>query len=120
MAKRPRYSIRLIINRELKHIKNYNFKIYGCYFHFNQNLWKHFQKIYGRSQYKGKLKNFYRYLQALAFVPLQDVVYAFELLQVKAPAEFSPMLDYLEKYYIGLKNPKNLNQRKVPTFPIKI
>ena len=30
------------------------------------------------------------------------------------------MLDYLEKYYIGVKNPKNLNQRKVPTFPIKI
>ena len=69
------------------------------------------------------MKNFvclfvYKYIQALAFVPEDDVLEAFLLLKDKSDAKFSPIIDYVEKYYIGKLVENSRTVRHVPNFPI--
>ena len=74
--------------------------IFGCYFHFAQNLWKQMQqKKLSLSYINNKEIRFhYKLLKALCFVPPPDVINAFNLISKTAPASFIPMLTYLETY----------------------
>ncbi|RNA32182.1 general transcription factor II-I-like [Brachionus plicatilis] len=63
-------------------------KIYGCFFHFTQNMWKHVQAEKKTDEYVLWKDHYYlfRALQSLAFVPLEHVT-----------------LKYFETYYLGVK-----------------
>ena len=60
----------------------------------------------------------YRLLQALAFVPVNDVTWVFELLQKEVPDNFMPIVSYFEKNYIGKLKPNSKSCRDVARFPI--
>jgi len=51
---------------------------------------------------------------SLAFVPIQDLDVAFDGLCRYLPREFRPILDWFEKYYLGLLR---LGRRQRATFP---
>jgi hypothetical protein len=57
-------------------------------------------------------------MQALAFVPEDDVIEGFLFLQSSSPDKFKPILEYLEVYYIGQLVPLSRTIRQIPTFPI--
>jgi hypothetical protein len=57
-------------------------------------------------------------LKALCFFPVNDVIKAFNYIQSIAPASFSPMLTYFEKYYIGKQKKNNPGVRAVPCYPM--
>ena len=57
-------------------------------------------------------------MQALAFVPTQDVIKGFELLKQSAPKTFAHMLDYLEANYIGKFKKNSITTRSDARFPI--
>ena len=64
------------------HSTNTNTNLKGCNFHFVQNLWKHFSIKIGRKQLKDKeLRKHLRYLSCLPYVPVPDVVVAFEIIK---------------------------------------
>jgi hypothetical protein len=96
--------------------------ISGCYFHFAQNLWKHMQKNSLATLYTHdkEIRVAFRAMQCLAFVPKNDVVFAFKELSKTVPAQFQCMLDYLEEFYIGKLIGKSKNNRQEPLFPIAI
>lgn len=78
-------------------------KILGCYFHYCQNMWKH-MKVKGLSKSyinEKSIRQHFKYLKALCFVPPLFVIKAFKIIQSTAPVSFSPMHIYVEKYYIG-------------------
>ncbi|RNA32767.1 hypothetical protein BpHYR1_049728 [Brachionus plicatilis] len=75
----------------------FNCKIYGCYFHLCQSMWRRVQK-------RGKVKYWYdesfrtsfRRLQSLAYLPLEDVSVGFEYVRSCSPLSFVPILDYFK------------------------
>jgi hypothetical protein len=80
--------------------------INGCYFHLTQNIWKHVQEEKLVTSYRNgsnlNLRTAFKRLKCLAFVPTEDVIEAFELIEEHSPAEFKPVLTYFETYYIGV------------------
>jgi hypothetical protein len=94
-------------------------KIYGCFFHLSQNFFKKVQECnlidYATDD---EFRLYYILMQALAFVPEDDVIKAFLILQTSSPAKFKPILEYLEVYYIGKLVPLSLTIRHIPCFPI--
>jgi hypothetical protein len=80
--------------------------ILGCLFHFGQCVWRHIQNLGLKKKYQED-KPFHlnvKKLLALAFVPVLDVVKAYELIA----EEFSDdddatddFLEYFEKTWIG-------------------
>ena len=94
--------------------------ILGCYFHFCQNLWKHMQKKGLSKPYINniEIRKYYKYLKALCFVPCEDVIEAFTLIQSTAPNSFLPMCTHLENYYIGKPKRNCPGVRAVPIYPI--
>jgi hypothetical protein len=93
--------------------------IYGCFFHLSQNVFRKVQESnlidYATDN---EFRLYYKLMQALAFVPEDDVVEAFLLLRTSSPAKFKPILEYLEVYYIGKLVPLSRTLRQTPTFPI--
>ena len=71
-----------------------------------QSIWRHIQ-LYGLATAYRDLANPVRlsckHLACLAFVPLNDVVESFEILQKKAPNECLTLYKYFEDYYIWKK-----------------
>ena len=59
-------------------------------------------------------------MQALAFLPVADVVKGFESLKRSSPATFNPILIYLKNNYIGKLKPNSITFRIEPRFPIEI
>lgn len=98
--------------------------ISGCWFHLASNLYKHLQSNGLVQQYRSRtdstLRTCYKYLKFLAFVPAHDVIETFEMIKSMSPSNFKPILDYFEKYYIGLPSKKDPSKRVVPWFPIKL
>ena len=54
---------------------------------------------------------------ALAFVPIEEVIHAFEVICTTCPEDFMPITEYFEVTYIRLKH---RNRRKNPLFPIPL
>ncbi|CAF0921692.1 unnamed protein product [Brachionus calyciflorus] len=73
--------------------------VYGCYFHYSQSLIRRFQKNCFQELFNKEFKYCLKLLQALAFVPVYDIVRGFNLIKNKSPLSFKPILDYFEKTY---------------------
>ncbi|CAF0877868.1 unnamed protein product, partial [Brachionus calyciflorus] len=97
-------------------------KIHACFFHLSQSLFR-------RVQTKGLIRDFalneeFRYsfklVQALAFLPVKDVIEGFKLIQKQCPESFEPILIYFEQVYIGKLKPNSKSHRVVPRYPIEL
>ena len=90
--------ILLIINKDFSNL--------GCLFHFGQCIWRNIQSHGLQNKYQAD-KSFYlniKKLIALSFVPISDVIKAFELIVDDFDDDAEPFLDYFEKP--GLVNEK--------------
>ena len=56
-------------------------------------------------------------LAALAFVPLNDVINAFDAVVAQMPEQLDPIIDYFENNYIGLMHRR---ERRPPRFPLEL
>ena len=56
-------------------------------------------------------------LAALAFVPLNDIVNAFDTVVAQMPEELDPIIDYFENNYIGVIHRRG---RRRPRFPLEL
>jgi hypothetical protein len=75
----------------------------GCLFHFGQCLWRQIQTL-GLSKKYQEDKCFHlnvRKLMSLAFVPVVDVVKAFDVVVAKFDDDTDEFIDYFEKVWIG-------------------
>ena len=93
--------------------------IYGCFFHLSQNFYKKVQEknLIDYAQ-EDEFRLYYKLMQALAFLPEEHVIEGFLLLKEASPIKFTPILDYLETYYIGKLIEFSRTIRVIPTFPI--
>ncbi|RNA40552.1 hypothetical protein BpHYR1_045116 [Brachionus plicatilis] len=57
-------------------------------------------------------------VQALAFVPVNDVVQAFKIIEGQSNEKFKLIISYFEKCYIGRLKENSKSIRVVPRFPI--
>uniref|UniRef100_A0A914I467 MULE transposase domain-containing protein n=1 Tax=Globodera rostochiensis TaxID=31243 RepID=A0A914I467_GLORO len=100
---------------------------HGCYFHFNQSIWRQIQNLglsgfyLENAEFRSSLKCF----AALAFLPVQDVQNAFNAIANGLIEDFQDgdegemtgaitnFLDYFEKNWVG-------RQRINPRFPVRM
>lgn len=99
----------------MKRLSSYPFKVYAetrlkrCHFHFTQSVYKHIQScglqtLYGSDVvFNGELKK----IMALAFVPVGDVIFTYELLIttryfVDNEQLLEEFFNYIEKTWIGV------------------
>ncbi|XP_057339494.1 uncharacterized protein LOC130676994 [Microplitis mediator] len=101
-------------------------KITGCLFHHTQCIWRHVQAQGLQAQYNTtlNLSENIRMLMVLSFVPVDDVILAYEELVtsqyfVDNDEILSGLLDYYESTWIGMKK-RNGKTRSSPLFDIKI
>ncbi|CAF1686853.1 unnamed protein product [Adineta ricciae] len=90
----------------------------GCLFHFGQCIWRNIRS-HGLQNKCQADKSFHlnvKKLIALAFLPILDVVKAFELIVDDDPDQF---LDYFEETWIGERKRRGAG-RKNPQFPIEL
>ena len=101
-------------------LKTWNYVIIaGCFFHFSQNLLKHLGMSHLKNLYLKKdptIRNLFKSMQALAFVPPDKVIVAFKEIVKKSTNNFKPMLTHFEKYYIGNLQKDSQTIRKVPFY----
>ena len=78
-------------------------QIQFCFFHMSQSVWRHVQSSGNTHNYNSDLnfRELIRMLLATAFLPVEDVPTAFELLQGMASEESQPIFNYFEDTYIG-------------------
>lgn len=93
----------------------------GCFFHFTQSIYRKVQEVGLQSKYADdpEFAVRVRMLNALAFVPVNDVITKFEELQETEyykdhEEELSPLINYFEDVWIGRIDRRG--QRKQPTF----
>ena len=103
-----------------------NAELHGCYFHFTQCIWRRIQGIPELLRKYTEDTSFalqVRQLAALSFVPIPDVIEAFEALQDSVffiQNECThPLLNYIEETWIG-KPFGGSGQRRNPLFPIAL
>ena len=83
---------------------------FGCYFHLGQALWRRVQKEGLAQLYSDNLtvKKSIKALQALAFVPLDDIAKCFYDLSLDEVIQIDPRIEniyrYFEKTYLGFHN----------------
>ncbi|CAF3339785.1 unnamed protein product [Rotaria socialis] len=105
----------------------------GCLFHFGQCVWRKFQSCGLTKKYHDD-QHFHinvKKLIALAFVPVVDVVKAFELLESEFDDNADELISYFEKTWIGERKRRgniinqmlllitkffSVNGRKIPQF----
>ncbi|XP_057336265.1 uncharacterized protein LOC130674850 isoform X2 [Microplitis mediator] len=98
----------------------------GCYFHFNQCIWRHIQACGLQKIYDTDISfalNL-RLLSALAFVPTADVIKCYELITATDfydahAEELDDLLKYFEATWIG-KTCHNKKKREKPRFDISM
>ena len=90
----------------------------GCFFHFSQNIYRKVQSEGLQHQYMADetFSNNVKMLAALAFVPLNDIVNAFDTVVAQMP-ELDPIIDYFENNYIGVMHRRG---RRRPRFPLEL
>ncbi|KAG7157932.1 hypothetical protein Hamer_G030700 [Homarus americanus] len=76
-----------------------NTSVKGCFYHLSQNIYDkvQYEGLQGKYQVDADFALNIRMLPALAFIPQDEVVDAFET----QPTEGDPVIDYLEDTYIG-------------------
>lgn len=93
----------------------------GCFFHLSQNMWKRVQQhglVPHFNSSGGALYEQYKMIQALAFLPPTAIPKGFEMLTKKLPEILSPIITYLEEYYVlGRKKPGRRAVRTQPLYP---
>jgi hypothetical protein len=92
----------------------------SCFYHLSQSIYRKVQTsaLQERYAWDEAFSLAVRLLTALAFVPPEHVVDAFERVQENLPAETEPISDYFEDTYIvGLRR---ANQRGKPQFDIEL
>ena len=96
-----------------------NITVKGCFFHFSQSIYRRVQAAGLQSKYQNEdeFSIKIRMIPALAFLPINNVVEAFETLEEVMPAEAQPILDYFEYTSIGRLRRRN---RRAPWFPISM
>lgn len=101
-------------------------KIVGCFFHFCQHVYDKIRKSGLQQIYNtnSKVALQLKMVSCLAFVPEDDVIHGYEKL-IESPyfqeneGSLSPLLDYMEDTWIGVKSKRRANRRP-PHFPIKL
>ena len=80
-----------------------NIQISGCFFHFAQANWRKVVDLGFRQRYveDDLFAGSCRLLTALAFVPLNDVVDAFETVASSMADEMAPLITYYRQTYAG-------------------
>jgi hypothetical protein len=91
----------------------------GCFYHLAQSIWRRVQEAGLQTRYVDDMEFalWCKCLPALAFVPEEDIIQAFEAL-IDAPGfprELHPIVDYFESNYIG--NVGRGGRRRQPLFP---
>ena len=96
---------------------NNDLNMQGCFFHLSQNIAKRIQSEGLQSTYESNplFALMVRHIAAIAFVPENDVLTAYEALEEILPTEAFPILDYFERTYIGRRVGA---QRRPPLFRI--
>ena len=108
-----------------------NATAYGCYFHLCKSVFRHVQEAGLQEQYMvdEEFRTNIRMLPSLAFVPIADIITAFEDLSQHCQHNEQVILDYFETTYIGeLRRGRrraplfahefwNINQRVVDNLP---
>lgn len=104
----------------------------GCFFHLEKNMWRHVQQFGLQTRYNNdsEFAVNLRMLAALAFVPVVDVIRAYEAIVSSdfwsddatkdANSEKQMFLNYFEKYYIGVMGRTQSHGRKKSRFPIEL
>ena len=93
-----------------------NATVHGCFYHLTQNVYRKVQAEGLQTAYceNPELATQVRMLMAIAFVPLTDVVSAFEAVQEAALPEITPIVDYFEDTYVGCMRRRT---RAPPRYP---
>ncbi len=97
-----------------------NCRVYGCYFHFKQSIYRHIQSEGLASLYNdltSEVRLYCKILACLAFVPVTEVVAVFDYVRSIAPKNVLGLFKYFESSYIGSKS-RGKGARKEPRFPI--
>ena len=79
-------------------------EIQFCFFHLGQAVWRNVQKLGFSRKYMDddEFRLNVKKMICLAFVPIDDVIFAFEALRKEDPSEeFQSLSDYFEDTYIG-------------------
>ena len=87
----------------------------GCFFHFGQCIWRNIQNLGFKKKYQEN-KPFHlkvRKLIALAFVPVLDVINAYETMIDDFDDEDEKFLDYFEKTWIGEPKKRGMTNFKM-------
>lgn len=75
----------------------------GCFFHLTQNTWRCIQRLGLVELYKrhDEIKLYCGMLDALAFLPIEDVSEGMEFLKQTAPEEIEDVIAYFDKTYVS-------------------
>ena len=97
--------------------------VYGCWFHLSQSFLRHIQtdkkhQLLAHFKVDIEFRKSYRMLQGLAYLPPVDVVDGFNLLKKNCINNFEPMLDYVERIYIGKLRTNSQSIREEARYPI--
>ena len=93
-------------------------EIQFCFFHLGQAVWRNVQKLGFSRKYMDddEFRLNVKKMICLVFVPIDDVIFAFEALRKEDPSEeFQSLSDYFEDTYIGACRG---NRRVKPKFDI--
>lgn len=89
-------------------------KIFGCFFHLSQSFWRRVQSCNLKLWFSSDFRQTFRKVQALAFIPCEDVFDGFELIRTSSPNTARQFLDYVENNYIGKLKGNKLSKARFP------
>lgn len=124
---------RIILDFELAAHNAFKFvypdiEVQACFFHFSQSCWRKLQDVGLRNDYIDNegLRVLVRSFVTLAFLPLDQVTPAFEVLEETAETYYRdiPLLEefvsYFEQVYIGRHTTTRHRTRRTPRYPAHI
>jgi len=96
-----------------------NTQLVGCLFHLGQCLWRKVQEFHLADHYRTNedIRMRVKMLLALSFVPVDDVLTAFDSLADNSPPEMNTLVEYWEDTYVG---PQRRHRRADPRFAISM
>lgn len=100
-----------------------NAQIKGCLFHFSQSMWRKLASSGLRDAFVDRddstIRDNFRELLGLAFVPIADVEIRFEEIKRDMHRDMEPVVKHLEKTYIrGEAPPRRATRRRAPPAPV--